>query len=388
MFFTTFISSTDDLERCQAAPEIGEVLIEPARLAQQGKLTAAEAESLAIQTQRAGLRPVLVWDILMTDQIIQQIVEELAEWNLNHYAGIRVQDFGAAEWLTKNRPQNKLQLILQGRSHNHKSLQILTRQFAANLERFILSNELTAQNLITYIKELPVGCEILGAGPLLLHYTPRKLLSKYQPHSAAQPLKALSRSKDLDSGPLPTLETEHGRFLFLDKDLFILDRIEPLAAAGLQAVGIDLRQLSTHGHSAEGIGKICEACRTGAPQAEKIWPTPVCAPFFADDDASASCPELKPKLYALKDKDCVAEVLSIENHNHLALLVLQEFNPQDRHFWRLTTGQQIECQDLSIQDYRWRPLSLCQEGAIVLTPRTGGVTPSALLLRSRSDTAA
>ncbi len=142
MQFNTFISSISDLERCVNAPNLQEVLLEPLLLACQGRLSLQEVEFLASQAVERGLNPVLVWDILMPEQMMMEICQKISQYNLNLFSAIRVCDPGAAWWVKTHFPQLKIQLIVETGNHNLEALQGWCEVLSDSLERLILSIEL------------------------------------------------------------------------------------------------------------------------------------------------------------------------------------------------------------------------------------------------------
>ncbi len=77
MKFSTYVTSALDVQRCERADGLDEVLIEPAPLAQLGTLSKAEAEELAELVGRGRMKPVLVWDILMTESSLTKTCQDL-----------------------------------------------------------------------------------------------------------------------------------------------------------------------------------------------------------------------------------------------------------------------------------------------------------------------
>ena len=93
---TTFVSSESDLCRAAQSGPVREVLLEPELCAKQGALTLEEAERLAVMAGELGLRAVLVWDILMPENVMKDVCETLSKRDLSVYEAIRVRDPGAA----------------------------------------------------------------------------------------------------------------------------------------------------------------------------------------------------------------------------------------------------------------------------------------------------
>lgn len=345
MQFNTFVASIGDIERCAQAPQLQEVLLEPALLGRQGKLSRDQAHQLAFEARQQGLCPVLVWDVLMPEQRMAAICESLKQWDLSCFGAIRVCDPGAAFWLKTHSPNIPLQLIVEAGSHNLEALRGWCEIFAGFLERLILSIELPEAKLMEYCQTLPVACELLGVGPILLFYSPRSLLATSlaaDSKDAGRYLEATATFTDTPNRPFPTLETDHGTFLFLDKDQFILDRLEGLRSAGLHTVRLDLRHLGRKGHTAIDVDQICHQILADPISLRQHWPRETRAPFFKANRTTALFPQLKSKHAAHRNQDCLAEVLSGERGKYVVFQTLRSFEASQIQNLIMPTGEIVE----------------------------------------------
>ena len=181
---------------------------------------------------------------------------------------VRVRDLGAAMWVREQHPELPLQLVAETGSHNYESLLGLWEAFAPALERLTLSCELTEQEVRDLVGRLPVPCEVLGAGRILLFYSPRPLLRGHFESDAEDDgwIEVSSQSEESGSRPFPTLETSHGTMMFYNKDLFQLDRLQGLLGAGLHSVRIDMRHLGAREDVTDGLVELCAAMASGELQ--------------------------------------------------------------------------------------------------------------------------
>mgnify|MGYP003322752277 FL=1 len=124
-------------------------------------------------------------------------------------------------------PAIPLHLIAETGNHNLTGLQRWTKYFGQQLQRLILSTELPKPVLSEYSKILNVPCEILAVGRILLLYTPRKLLSNqaYSSSSTGFLEKTLATTEQ-PQRQFPTIENQHGTFMFHHRDLFLLDFLQ------------------------------------------------------------------------------------------------------------------------------------------------------------------
>ena len=347
MQFNTFVSSVRDLERCVNAPNLQEVLLEPMLLARQGKLSETEVQKLAFEAVQRGLRPVLVWDALMPERMWREICLSLMQWDLSCFGAIRACDPGAAYWLKTYFPQMPLQLIVETGNHNLEALRGWCDIFSESLERLVLSIELPEEKLVEYCQNLPVACELLGVGQILLFYSPRSLLAEHlagehlNPHSPLY-LEATAAFADNPNRHFPTLETAHGTLMFLDKDQFILDKLDALRAAGLHTVRLDLRHLSRSGDVAVDVDTICRQILSEPAELRKTWTRETRAPFFKANRTTALFPRMKSKLTEYRNDATLAEVLAGESGKYVVFYTLRPFDVSLIKSMMLPTGEEIE----------------------------------------------
>jgi U32 family peptidase len=340
--FNTFVSSMADLQRCVQASNLQEVLIESTLLARQGRLSAIATQDLARTAQDLGLRPVLIWDALMPEQVLQSVVIALQQWDLSIFSAIRVSDLGAAHWVVQQLPQMPLQLVVEAGNHNLEALLGWCEYFASSLERLVLSIELPEAKLAEYCQTLPVPCEVLGAGPILLFYSPRSLLASEIGTGEQENdfyLQTHITYEDAPNRLFPTLETEHGTFMFLDKDQFILDRLTTLDAASCQTVRIDVRHLSETGEAATRIEQICQQALSDPVGLRAEWPKETRAPFFNANRTTHFFPRLRSKLTGQRQETCLAESIAGEGKHYIVFQSLRSFTMADIHCIQLPTGE-------------------------------------------------
>ena len=387
MQFNTFISSIADLDRCANAANLHEVLLEPALLARQGKLSEDKVHLLAAEARNRGLRPVLVWDVLMPERVMRAVCDRIQNWDLTRFAAIRVCDPGVAYWLLIHFPEIPLQLIVETGNHNLESLLGWCEIFSGSLERLVLSIELPEEKLIAYCQALPVACELLGVGQILLFYSPRSLLAEhlageenFNPESPLY-LEATAAFEDNPNRHLPTLETAHGTFMFLDKDQFILDKLDALQAAGLHTVRLDLRHLEQDGDSAVDIDIICGKILSDPASLRVNWSRETRAPFFKANRTTALFPRMKSKVTDYRNDACLAEVLAGEGGKYVVFYTMRPFEVSQIKSMIMPTGEEIKLpQDVSFRNLNGDRIIACESEQILVTDWIKKAVPGSLLL--------
>ncbi len=348
MNVSTFVTSLDDIMRCAEIPQLHEVLLEPAILAREGRLSKEQVYELADAARTQGLRPVLVWDILLPERVWGELSSVLEAWDWSLFDAVRVNDIGAAQWLMTFHPKLPLQLNVETGNHNKGALLGWCEIFSPSLERLILSIELPEDKLMEYCRELPVPCELLGAGRILLFYSPRSLLAQHlSPEGSgaskgeAPRWEAVSASENSNFKPMPVVETMHGTFLFLDKDQFILDRLSSLLKAGLFMVRLDLRHLSHGSDSAQNVDTIVECTLSNPAMLRKEWPRPTRAPFFRTNNTTGQFSRMKASHHAYRDVHTLAEILFSEKRQYMVVVALRPFKTSEVRAMMLPSGEEF-----------------------------------------------
>jgi U32 family peptidase len=384
MQFSTFVSSIADLERCVNAVNLQEVLLEPALLARQGKLSAEQVHTLAKEAHNRGLPPVLVWDILMPERMMEIVCQHIKSWDLNCFAAIRVCDPGAAYWLLTHYPQIPLQLIVETGNHNLESLLGWCELLSSSLERLVLSIELPEDKLIEYCQKLPVACELLGVGQILLFYSPRSLISKHittTDDTEDKYIETTAAFEDVKNRPFPILETTHGTFMFLDKDQFILDKLDGLRLAGLHTVRLDLRHLAQEENVAVDIEKICRQILENPAQLRATWVKETRAPFFKANRTTAIFPRMKSKLTNYRGDRTLAEVLAGENGKYVVFYSWRSFEISHIHSMIMPTGEEIKIpQELVFRNLNGEQIDTFEPEQILVTEWIKKAVPGSLVL--------
>lgn len=342
--FSTFVATSEDVVRCSAIPAIKEVLLEPTALALQGTLSQEQCDQLAQEAHTHGLRVVLVWDTLLPQRTLDDLTPLLNTWNWSLYDAVRIADIGAASWLQHHHPTKPIQLLVEEGSHNMHALHGWCELLSPALERFILSIELPEERICEMSQTLPVGCEVMAVGRILLFTSPRSLLAHHTDNTAPNEdstthKQAIITSDKSNNRPFPLVETTHGTMMFLDRDQFILDRLDKCWQAGLRMARLDFRHISPAPDACQPLDTWGRLLLSAPASIREQWPRPTRAPFFKVNKTTAQFSRMKSHMHAKRDKACVAEVIAIQNGAYVALHVLRPFAADDALSMHLPTNE-------------------------------------------------
>ena len=382
MQFNTYISSSADIQRCANIEHLTEVLIEPASLAREGRLTLPEAKALAKEAQAAGLKTVLVWDILMTEEDFGHCTETLRALEPSQFSAIRVQCLGAAQHIKEFYPHCKLQLIAETANCNLRTLLLWCTTLATQLERIILSIQLPAEKISQYVQNLPVPCEILGIGRILLFYSRRNLLKKNFGDLGESWREIIAASEDSHNRPFPVIDNQHGTFMYLDKDQFIVHKVTELGKGIPAFIRIDLRHLSEFPDSASAIQSVVAATLNEPEKLREEWPRPTIAPFFKSNLTTKQFKFLNSELRYSRDEHCLAEVVSTEREKHTVLRVVQPFELPGKFRAIDPSGTEITCEFNTVKTLSGELVTKTEIDQLVLAPWLRKISTGSLVVKS------
>lgn len=321
----------DHLDEAILAKEAGvdEVILGNMLFSRFGKISPKRFSKFSQEVKALNLRVVFDWDILMTEKVFNERVEELKHIEWECFDAIRVQDPGALHWVKNNLPGKAIQLVTETGNHNLIGLKKWQEVAGADLERMILSIELPKIKLSEYIKELDVPVEILVAGRILLFYTPRNLISPYiLDHDDDKTKAALESSYELEGSSeesphkgFPLLENLHGTFMFNTKDQFLLDHCSELLEMGLGTARVDFRHIEDTSFLTKAVNAIKSPLPTTIHPLKDDYPNTIIRGFFHVNKSDVLFKKLKNQRTLRSDENYIGDVLDVKKKKHLGIMI-------------------------------------------------------------------
>jgi putative protease len=373
MRLTTYARSLHDLN---VMKDLGyeEVILEPKSLSRFGKLPSEEFITLSKRAKELGLRVLLEWDILMTEDVFASKVSEAKE--LSAFAdGIRVQDPGALNWILEN-TQKPLQFIAENGNHNLKALQGWIELAEGRMERMILSIELSKTAIELYTKELNVPCELLGFGRILLFYTPRPLLSALLPEKISQneELAALGESEESPHKGFPLVENQHGTFMFHIKEFCLLDYAHELASMNLGFFRIDQRW-ENPSRLVEASSLVKSFSQESFDHFKDLYSQDLMRGFYLVNKTDVLFPKLKNSRLQQREGNYLGEVLEAEKASHLAVMIKNAKGLRITDCLKILhpKGEEFEVKIYSLRNLSLEDVDFVPAGQIALIQFVGGI---------------
>jgi putative protease len=351
-----------------------EVILEPKSLSRFGKLANEEVESLSKRAKELGLRVLLEWDILMTEDVFTAKLPDIK--SLKGFAdALRVQDPGALNWAIDN-SNLPLQFIAENGNHNLKALQGWIDLANGKMERIILSIELSRSAIEEYVSKLNVPCELLGFGRILLFYTPRPLLSALVPEKLAQneELAALGESEESPHKGFPIVENQHGTFMFHIKEFCLVD-----FAAELNTLGLSYFRIDQRWENPVRLVEVASLSRNFNPEEfEKLkhdYSQDLMRGFYLVNKTDVLFPKLKNSRLQGRDANYIGEVLEAEKSSHLAIMVKNPKGLKTTDHLKILhpKGEIFEAKIYSLKNLALEEVSHVPQGQVALIQFIGGI---------------
>ncbi len=345
-----------------------------------GRLDQTSFVKLAGDATRLGMRVIFDWDILMTEENFEKAVSEISVY-LELADALRVQDPGAFHWAL-HRTNLPIHFIAESGNHNLEALKGWCEAGGDRMERIILSIELSRDSLRDYCEKLPVPCELLGLGRILLFYSPRSLLTPLDPEkiNVNEEIEALGESEESPHKGFPVLENRHGTFMFHIKEFCLIDYAQDLKSLGLSWLRIDQR-FNEKNFTAEAVKVVNREAMFENFKAE--YPQELMRGFYHVNKSDVLFPKLKNMRLQNRQGDYIGEVLEAEKGSHLAILVKNPkgFKIGDKFQIIHPKGQVFEGEVHSLRNVNLEEVNEISQNDLALIPFINGVWVKSQLFR-------
>ena len=373
------------------AEGVQEVILSAKEISRLGEFEFNELEALARKAQELGLTPFLEWDILQTQTDFAQTTKLLSTIDLSLFAAVRVQDMGAYFYLLKN-SSVPIHLILETAYHNFPAIQEVASFGGERVHRVVLSLELPEEILhsyLTQLKNLHYETEFLGLGPILLFYTPRKLLSvQYYDHEDGEVIPVHQKPKELyadaksEESPhtgFPVVENHHGTFMFNTKDHFVLEAVEKFQQLGLTALRVETR-LGLKTEVFKLIKNLMENPILATEFIEELKtlnPRKVIRGFYNANRTDRLFPKLKNQRLLRHDENFLGEVVDSEKGSHIGVVLKSKkatIAPGDFIKFVTPDGREKRVQISTMTNSKLDPLKSAEAGDLIFLPWVGAIS--------------
>lgn len=352
---------------------LSEVILEPKNLSRFGKLSVTDFKAMASRAKELGLRVLLEWDILMTEDVFASKLSEVKEL-LPMVDAVRVQDPGAFNWVLEN-TDKPFQFIAENGNHNLLALSGWVDMAQGRLERIVLSIELSKNAIKEYVEKLTVPCELLGLGRILLFYTPRSLLGALVPEKFSQngELAAVGESEESPHKGFPIVENQHGTFMFHIKEFCLLDFAKDLKEMGLSYFRMDQRWNDKK--LPEAIALVQNFDQEAFEAFKANYSEDFMRGFYLVNKTDVLFPKLKNSRLQAREGNYLGEVLEAEKSSHLAIMVknARGLKKSDLLKIRHPKGEEFDAKIYTLRNIALEEVDSVAQGEIALIQFVGGI---------------
>ena len=353
--------------------------------------TKEECLSSAKELREKGHRVYLQWDILMTEDSFGGLFHGLKNQRLLSeeapFDGIRVQDPGLLYALKEINYRGEVHFITEQGNHNLIGLESWIKVWPERIKRLVVSPQLPATKIEEYAKEIhskfAVELEVLGLGPILLFYTPRKLVSPLYGQAEDSVYKVEGTSEESPHKGFPIIENLHGTFMLNTKDQFIFDELIEKESDLLELHQLHWRVDPICGMGDMGLDQLLQI-KENYNQLKTDYARPVTKGFFRVNKTDVLFKKLKNHRLQERDDTFVGEVVDVKKKNHVAVLIKSEAGLSAGDSLKLLSpeGKEKFVEVGKMTNALSVSLERAEKGEIVFIPPVGGISVRSMVYRS------
>lgn len=338
---------------------------------------------------RAYGKVFLQWDILMTQSCFKGLSVQLAShWDdiLANFDGLRVQDTGALFWLKERGYTGEIHYICENGNHNLSGLLSWYAFWPERITRLVLSPEFPAQTLIELKETIPCELEVLGAGNILLFYTPRHLVAPlYQDSNSNQndmdleEFRVSGTSEESPHKGFPIIDNTHGTFMFNIKEQYIFseeDKLQELCELTFR-IDYPIEALSTFQWEMLLVGN-----HEGFQHSRTMGQS---KGFFRTNKTEVLFKKLKNHRLQDRDSSYLGDVVDVKKKEHLAILIKandSSLKVGDEIRLLSPEGREKIVSLKSLWDADRENRDSFRSGQIAFIPHVGGISVRSMVFRN------
>lgn len=298
-------------------------IIAPRELSRLGRMTLEQAIQKAQEVKDNGHRAFLQWDAFFVEQDLAPLLDKLCDFPFDHFDGVRVADPGALNFLLENFPKVPIHFVAEMGNHNIEALKGWCELIGEQLSRLVLSIELPSQKLAQYIDELPVQVEFMALGPILLFYSPRKLVSHafsdIEDDTDEEWKEVMANSEESAHKGFKVFENSHGTFMFNPKIFCLLEQWDELKEMGLDYARVELGDKSELLHEIQQLNQNFD--KSKASEIKESFGQKAIRGFYHVNRSDVLFPKLKNARRSRSDQNYLGEVVEVSKGKYIAIYI-------------------------------------------------------------------
>ncbi len=317
MKFVLNLISIDYLESA-AKMALSEVVLQCNRFSIAGGISDIDLPDVAEQIRARGVNVTLLWDRFCRDEEIERLAEQLSGFTEN-ISSVRFADPGVGLFLKRQLPELNLQFLMWDGHQNRSGIIKWINAFQPNLQRLIISNQISVQSIKSLREATSTNIEIKGLGRFQLFYSERSLLHNQISENPGEHHRVTVASMDRPTQFFPVQETPRSTVIFNDNDLFLLDRLDDLEKMGIDYVGLEP-------HTEEQYQLLASVRDLTAESGyiREIWDRPLTSGFFDENKTDVLLEKLTNPFLKDEKQQQIATVLESYRNSHILIHLHQK----------------------------------------------------------------
>ncbi len=372
MQVVSYIKSAEELSSFVDAG-VSELIVAPKEFSRFGHLSIEQALALSERIKESGIRTVLEWDILMTQDVFEEKSKAVLPL-LSSFDAVRVYDVGALNFVIENSETN-VQLVLEIGNHNLKSIDGWIKLCGDRIDRLVLSLELDSSMLKEYAAKLDVPLEFYGLGRMPLSYTPRKLVSPIF-GDKGESFEVIASSEESPHRDFPVLQNSHGTFAFYMKDHGPIEHFGELKSFGIDYLRVDLRHLPDLSLLSDVVKLAGEFSDELCSSIKERYPRQLFKGFYNKNKSDSVFKKLKNERLSRVEDGYLGEVIDVAKKRYMGILIRSdiEVRPGMDLIFKTPEGKTKELSLKAIFDSKYDPIESASKGRLFYLPHLGGIS--------------
>lgn len=293
-----------------------------------GEFNKAEFKEVVQDALASGIHVEIEVDIFPTQEQFEGVIQSWLALDIQPHGSlsIRVLDLGLMDWFFNNSYQ--LIPLLEAGFHNLSSIQNLFEQYETSISHLVLSKELIFNKQIQYANDyLHKSVEFNILAPILLLYSPRKLLQQYYKNNAPY-IQTLAASQESVHRGFVVRENQWGSLFYHPKHQCLISKIDELANQPLVKLALDLRLIEVESLRHDLIALLnpstifCNDPQQVLEQITALFPFPLTRGFFDVNKTDVLFSKLKNHHAEHANYHRVAEVMDMVKGEGMIIRIL------------------------------------------------------------------
>jgi len=375
-----------------------QVILKTKGFSRNGRMELQECLASAKLLRAQEIECFFQWDILMVESIFLATCEVFKKIDMDLFTGIRVQDPGALHFLKEEGFKGQVHYITDQGNHNLLGLQRWLAFWPQAITRLVLSPEIPSSSIKQIQASLGVEIEVLAAGPILLFYTPRHLVTPLygNEEEASDHSLVWGTSEESPHKGFPIVENQHGTFMFNTKELFILDEkkaVEELCETSKIFFRVDYALEPLKRESLFEFLKLTRTTFTDQATSKAVWKDflkgnrsmATTKGFFRTNKTDVLFKKLKSDRLKGEQEHYLGEVVDVKKKKHIGIrlsAIDEILRTGDEIELTSPEGNKRQCLISSMRNAEGQNLEEAREGQIIFIEHVGGISVKTTVCRN------